>query len=226
LSKTKEVCELHLTEKNNKNLQMKELDLLKKDWQKEKNFEQVSEAEIYTMLHQKSSSIVKWILIVSIIEFVVLNGISFLLNDPKYDEFMRLHPYINYLEKFNYVVIVVFIYLFYKNFKSISVLNSSKTLIKHILKTRKIVTYYIYWNIIIGGITGALSGIEGFNAGFNSSSNQLGNEGNAVLEANCLTILIVALLIMGIIWLFYKLLYGRFLSKLKHNYSELKKIDL
>ena len=205
---------------------MKELDLLKKDWQKNNAFEQVSEVEIYKMLHKKSSSIVKWILIVSILEFVVLNGISLLLNDPKYDAFMRLHPFLNFLEKFNYFVIIVFIYLFYRNFKSISVLNSSKTLIKHILKTRKIVTYYIYWNIFIGGITGALSGVESFNEGYNSGSNQLGNKGKAVLESNCITIIVMALLIMGGIWLFYKLLYGRFLSKLKDNYIELKKIDL
>jgi len=205
---------------------MKELDLLKKDWQKNNAFEQVSEVEIYKMLHKKSSSIVKWILIVSILEFVVLNGISLLLNDPKYDAFMRLHPFLNFLEKFNYAVIIVFIYLFYRNFKSISVLNSSKTLIKHILKTRKIVTYYIYWNIFIGGITGALSGVESFNEGYNSGSNQLGNSGKAVLESNCITIIVIALLIMGGIWLFYKLLYGRFLSKLKDNYIELKKIDL
>ncbi|QBN18136.1 hypothetical protein [Flavobacterium nackdongense] len=205
---------------------MKELDLLKKDWQNNNAFEQISDIEIYKMLHQKSSSIVKWILIVSIIEFVVLNGISFLLNDPKYDAFMRMHPYINFLEKFNYVVIIVFIYLFYRNFKSISVLNSAKTLIKHVLKTRKIVTYYIFWNIIIGGITGALSFIEGFNDGYDSGSTALGNKGKTILEANCFTIIVVALLIMGIIWLFYKLLYGRFLRKLKDNYKELKKIDL
>jgi hypothetical protein len=200
---------------------MKELDLLKKDWQKNNAFEQVSEVEIYKMLHKKSSSIVKWILIISIIEFVVLNGISLLLNDPKYDAFMRLHPFISFLEKFNYAVIIVFIYLFYRNFKSISVLNSAKTLIKHILKTRRIVTYYIYWNIFIGGITGAFSGVESFNEGYNSGSDKTG-----VLEANCITVIIVALLTMAVIWLFYKLLYGRFLSKLKQNYTELKKIDL
>jgi len=205
---------------------MKELDLLKKDWQKNDTFEQVSEVDIYKMLHTKSSSIVKWILIVSILEFVVLNGISLLLNDPKYDAFMRLHPFLNFLEKFNYIVIVAFIYLFYRNFKSISVLNSSKTLIKHILKTRKIVTYYIYWNIFIGGITGALSGIEGFNEGYNTSSGLTENNKTVALEVNCISIIIVAVLIMGGIWLFYKLLYGRFLSKLKKNYNELKKIDL
>ena len=46
---------------------MEELDLLKKYWKKsEDTFEQVSEVEIYKMLHKKSSSIVKWILIISI----------------------------------------------------------------------------------------------------------------------------------------------------------------
>ena len=63
--------------KRNNNLQMKELDLLKKDWQKDTAFEQVSEVEIYKMLHKKSSSIVKWILIVSLLEFVVLNATAF-----------------------------------------------------------------------------------------------------------------------------------------------------
>ena len=202
---------------------MEELDLLKKDWQKNDAFEQVSEVEIYEMLHKKSSSIVKWILIVSILEFVVLNGIAFLLNDAKYDEFLRLHPFINFLEKFNYLVIIVFIYLFYRNYKAISVLHSSKTLIEHILKTRKIVTYYIYWNIFIGGLSGALSGIEAFNEGYSSGNLKNSKE---LIEVNYITLFIVALLIMIVIWLFYKLLYGGFLRKLKDNYEELKKIDL
>jgi DNA-binding CsgD family transcriptional regulator len=42
---------------------------IKKDWQKSDNsFNQISETEIYKMIHKKSSSIVKWILIISILE--------------------------------------------------------------------------------------------------------------------------------------------------------------
>lgn len=202
---------------------MKELDLLKKDWQKNDAFKQVSETEIYKMLHRKSSSVVKWILIVSILEFIILNGIGYLIGDRGYAKFLAMHPFINFLEKFNYIVVIVFIYLFYCNYRNISVLNSSKKLIEYILKTRKIVTYYIYWNIFIGGLSGALSGIEGFNEGYSS-----GNPKNAkeLIEVNYITLFIVALLIMGGIWLFYKLLYGGFLKKLKENYEELKKIDL
>jgi hypothetical protein len=198
---------------------MKELDLLKKDWKKNENsFEQVSEIEIYKMLHTKSSSIVKWILIVSILEFIILNGIGFLLDDKDYDTLLNLHPFISYLEKFNYFVIIGFIYIFYCNYRNISVLNSSKKLIEHILKTRKIVTYYIFWNMFIGGFSGALAGIEGWNAG-NPKKEE-------IIAINGITLLISMILLMGFIWLFYKLLYGHFLSDLKKNYAELKKLDL
>lgn len=204
---------------------MKELDLLKKDWKKNENsFEQVSEVDIYKMLHAKSSSIVKWILIVSILEFVVLNGIGLLIGDKGYSKFLALHPFINFLENFNYLVIFIFIYLFYCNYRNISVLNSSKKLIEHILKTRRIVTYYIFWNIFIGGISAAIGGIEVFNRGYNEGINSPENT-KGVLELNCITIIIMSLLIMGGIWLFYRCLYGGFLKKLKQNNEELKKID-
>jgi hypothetical protein len=205
---------------------MKELDLLKKEWKKSTNsFAQVSETEIYKMIHKNSSSVVKWILIVSILEFVILNGISFFTSDKAYDAVLALYPFLSVLEKINYLIIIVFIYCFYRNYKEISVLQSSKALIEHILKTRKTVTYYIYWNIIIGGFSGALSGVESFNNGYKAGDN-LPENSKGVLDVNYLTAIFIALLTMGFIWLFYKLLYGRFLKKLKDNYIELEKIDL
>lgn len=207
-------------------MDMEELDLLKKDWQKNAAFEQVSEVEIYKMLHMKSSSIVKWILIVSLLEFAILNGIAFFTNDKSYEEFMRSNPFMGILEKFNYLVILVFIYFFYRNYKTISVLNSSKKLIEHILSTRRIVTYYIYWNIIIGGITGAMTALQGFKDGWNSVNPNVKEKSIVVFERDYILIILMALFIMGFLWLFYKILYGRFLSKLKDNYTELKKIDL
>ena len=189
---------------------MKELDLLKKDWQKNDAFEQVSELEIYKMLHKKSSSIVKWILIVSILEFVVLNGIGYLLPDDGYDnKYPTLHPYLYLAEKLNYLIIIGFIYLFYKNYKAISVLQSSKTLIEHILKTRKIVIYYIYWNILISGYIGGFSFIDGFNTGTNLAEKPIiPSQGPAMIFA----LLFAMLFVMGFLWLFYKLLYGGFRS--------------
>ena len=107
---------------------MKELDLLKKDWQKsEASFEQLSENDIYAMLHKKSSSVVKWILIVSILEFVILNGLGWLLPDPYHSKYDELHPYLSMLEIFNYGMNLGFIVLFYKNYKNINYIYRTAT---------------------------------------------------------------------------------------------------
>ena len=143
---------------------MKELDLLKKDWKKDTNtFEQLSESEIYKMIHKHSSSLVKWILIISILEFIVLNGISFCINDKNIDKFLALHPYLEIINYLNYVVVIGFIVVFYKKYKAISVLDSSKILIEQIITTRRVVNYYIFWNVLIGGFFGAFGAIDGFN---------------------------------------------------------------
>lgn len=203
---------------------MEELDLLKKDWKKNANsFEQVSELEIYKMIHKKSSSIVKWILIISIIEFILLNGIGLLINDPNLDKFLVLHPYLNYLDSVNYIVVIGFIFIFYKNYQSISILNSSKVLIEQILKTRKVVTYYIYWNLFIGSVFGAYGVVDGFHDANLENQHQ-------ILKQNTIGYVIVIfftiLFLIAFIWTFYKLLYGILLNKLQKNYKELKKIDL
>jgi hypothetical protein len=200
---------------------MKELDLLKKDWQKsEASFEQLSEKDIYKMIHKKSSSVVKWILIVSILEFVILNGIGLLLPDPYNSKYDELHPYLSLLENLNYFVILGFILLFFKNYKTISVLNNASLLIKHILITRKIVNYYIYWNILISSYIGAFAFIDGWNNS-SSSIDNIPDQGTALI----IPFMIAMVLIMSFIWGFYKLLYGKFLKKLKDNYNELQIIE-
>ena len=66
---------------------MEELDLLKKDWKKNENsFEQVSEVDIYKMLHKKSSSIVKWIFYISLLELLFGVVLNIVLSFTKYDE--------------------------------------------------------------------------------------------------------------------------------------------
>jgi hypothetical protein len=201
---------------------MKELDLLKKDWQKsEASFEQLSEKDIYAMIHKKSSSIVKWILIVSILEFVVLNGIAFLLPDPYDSKYDELHPYLYMAEKLNYFIILGFIFLFFRNYKTISVQSNSKKLIQDILRTRKIVNYYIYWNIIISSYIGAFGVIDGWNLTGSNPKNNVPIQGIEML----ISFVFAMLIMMFIIWGFYMLLYGNFLGKLKKNYQELQKIE-
>jgi hypothetical protein len=83
---------------------MKELDLLKKDWQKNKDsFEQISEIEIYKMIHKKSSSIVKWILIISILEVLLWTSLSLIFNADDYLEKINSEGFVSYLKIFNYL---------------------------------------------------------------------------------------------------------------------------
>ena len=71
---------------------MDELDLLKKDWKKQEgSFQQISEKEIYGMLHKGSSSIVKWILIISVLELLLWSGITFLTADEEYFKTLEMY---------------------------------------------------------------------------------------------------------------------------------------
>jgi len=206
---------------------MEELDLLKKDWKKNENsFEQVSEVDIYKMLHKKSSSIVKWILIISILEVLLWTGISLVYNSDEY--FIKTHSeylieYFKYLTIFNYAVVAVFIYMFYKNYRAISTITSTKQLMKDILKTRKTVQYYVWYNL---GMM-VVSMIIGFALVFNVDPkiHELTSKGNAMILmiAFCTVCILV---FVGLFWLFYRLIYGILLRKLFRNYNELKKIDL
>ena len=202
---------------------MKELDLLKKDWKKcEASFEQVSEKEIYAMIHKKSSSIVKWILIVSILEFVVLNGIGLLLPEDHSNEFNdKFDFYINILEIFSYGITIYFVFLFFKNYKSISVISSTKELAESILKTRKTVKYYIRYNISY-----IILIMISFVAYTIYTDFITKNDFSSEMTIAIVGLLFLSVIIIALMWGFYQLIYGFLLKKLKKNYEELQKIDL
>ncbi len=209
---------------------MDELELLKKDWKRRENsFEQVTESEIYKMLHRKSSSLVKWILIVSILEvlFWIVISVLFKTDDSlkaiKPNNVLSVFEIVSYL---NYGVIAGFIYVFYRNYVKISTTASTKTLMQAILRTRKTVQYYVYYNLAILTI----SIIAGFIMAFSFSSDldalQQKMAGDMRYMIFTLVIMvIVVLLAVGVFWLFYRLLYGIMLKRLYANYKEVEKID-
>ena len=205
---------------------MKELDLLKKDWKKDKtSFEQVSEGAIYKMLHKKSSSIVKWILIISILEFIILRGSDLIvLLDDKYKKEMNVAHLYNFevvITLINFIVLIVFIALFYKNFKVINTGSSIKKLMKDILNTRKIVKYYVWYNLLLVSISSAIAVY--FEIKNNSKINLLYTKHEGLFIGVGIAIIAISILLF---WLFYKLLYGILLNKLNSNFKELSKIEL
>jgi hypothetical protein len=200
---------------------MKELDLLKKDWKKSENsFVPVSENEIYKMIHKRSSSIVKWIFVISIIEFVVLNGIGLLISDKHPQDIYGIDKYINLFQILAYGINFFFMFLFYKNYRNISATSNTKKLMESILKTRKTVKYYIGCNLIylFFMISGVFTLVIFKNHYFDNKDTL------KIIYASC-AIFAVILVIIGIVWVFYNFLYGFLLKKLKRNYAELKKMD-
>ena len=212
---------------------MEELDILKKAWQKDSHsYEQVSESEIYKMLQKKSSSIVKWILIISIIEVLFWTVISLCYNID--DHMKKQHAenmivYLKALTLFNYVVIFWFIYCFYKNYVKISTTSSTKQLMQDILNTRKTVHYYVWYNLtmivlcLIAGFAIAFV----YNPKMELLKDKMTNEiSYHILFVTLAIMLLTIVVFVGLFWLFYRLLYGILLRKLYTNYKELKKIDL
>jgi hypothetical protein len=198
------------------------LDNYKKAWSNQpEETNKLSAVDIYKMAHSKSSSIVKWIFIIGLLEFVVLNSLYFVIDmDEAYAEYkkMGLENFIFYSQIVVYAILFYFLVMFYLNYKRISTTDSTRTLMKKIIKTRKTVRNYVLFNL--GYIT--LLMIVVTVASINTNLDTLNNKQIILI---IISTLIVTLLILTVLWLFYQLLYGILLKKLNRNYKELAKLD-
>jgi hypothetical protein len=198
------------------------LDNYKKAWSNQpEETNKLSAEDIYKMAHSKSSSIVKWIFIIGILEFVVLNSLYFVIDmDEAYAEYkkMGLENFILYSQIVVYAILFYFLVMFYLNYKRISTTDSTITLMKKIIKTRKTVRNYVLFNL--GYIT--LLMIVVTVASINTNLDTLNNKQIILI---IISTLIVTLLILTVLWLFYQLLYGILLKKLNRNYKKLSKLD-
>lgn len=212
---------------------MDELDLLKKDWDKaESKYPKLTYNEIYKMILKKSSSIVKWIFIISILEFTFWIAISFLLKGSSYSgklDALNMNHILIPISIISYGVLIYFFYLFYKNYKTISATDSSKTLMENIIKTRKTVKHYVVFNLatlVVGACIGAFYSFN-HNPVF-SDKLELATASGEIFKLYAgiivVTILVLAVVI-GILLLFYWLIYGILLKRLNRNYKELKKLE-
>ena len=212
---------------------MDELDKLKNHWKKnEPDFPQISEKEIYGMLHKKSSSIVKWILIISVLEFVFWLLLSFLMKDnPNNKRIESFHmDYITIpMSLISNGIIIYFFCIFYINYKKITATDNVKNLMASILRTRKTVSNYIFVNIVYV----IFCAIVVFAMYFTNDTmlidalHRSEANGNAmVFYISYITLAVVTIgILILVVWLFYKLVYGFLLKRLYRNYEELKKID-
>ena len=211
---------------------MDELDKLKKEWQSQDNkLPKVSYNDIYKMLLKKSSSIVKWIFIISVIELLFWISLYFIIpeDNMKLMQDMGIGKILYYSNIIHFTIFGIFIFYFYKNYRSIQVTDNTKTLMSNILKTRNTVRYFVYYNVgmfILSSIV-----IDSF---FFANSNKLyevmdfaskGVPKEGFANVFIITQILVGVLVIGLLILFYWLVYGILLKRLKSNYKELQKME-
>ncbi|NNE31949.1 MAG: hypothetical protein HKN40_06220 [Winogradskyella sp.] len=210
---------------------MDELDLLKKNWTKgEEGFKSFSNTDIYTMLHKKSSSIVKTLFYISIAEFafwILVNTLPYFLSETYREKLVTSYenPLFLGLSVLSIVVILVFIYLLFKAYKSISITDNAKKLMESIFRTRKVIKYYVIFNLVMIFISIPLSLYFEFQQNI-----EFHDQVAAMNSAQTLMMLAVTVVITGVLllifWLFYRLIYGILLRRLNKNYDELKKLEV
>jgi len=207
---------------------MENLDKLKEVWKDQKNSKlQFSYDDIQKMLHKKSTSIVKWIFYISILEFCFWLLVSVLV-DTDWDKIREfgLYNFMYTLNIINYIIIFAFIVLFYKNYRVISAASTTQKLMSDILKTRKTVYNYVLYNL--GMLIFSFAVVLYFifsNADFLSKLDtaQAGSSTNTTIFMAIAIAVVIVVAIAGLLLLFYRLIYGILLKKLKQNYKELSK---
>lgn len=215
---------------------MDELDFLKKHWDKDTSYTKIKRAEIKSMLHKSSSSIVKWLLILCSIELLL--GIAlktYSIVDDNYDT--KISNWI--LEIIGTISTIVFLTLFVQEYLKIKTTINTKTLMNSILKTRNWVKLYIIVTIgliFIQFIIGIMdfSHFEAFKEGYNDGYKMGAGDNIPPPEALLTDIdntflyiifILTFLTIGGFIYLYYRLVYIRLIRKLKNNYDELVRLD-
>lgn len=210
---------------------MDELELLKKDWNKDKSdYKSYSDTELYPMLHKKSSSIVKTLFYISVAELVfwiLISYVPYFFSDKMRArlETSYENPIFTGLTIFGFLVVLLFVYLLYKSHKSISSTDNAKKLMESILRTRKVIKYYVLYNLIMIFISIPLSLYFEFNQNteFHDQVAAFDSTQMAVLVA--MVVLVTGIFLL-LIWLFYRLIYGILLKRLNRNYEELKKLEV
>jgi hypothetical protein len=195
------------------------LDKYKKTWNNQpEEAHKLSKVEIYKMAHSKSTSIVKWIFIIGMLEFLTMIPFLFMETDTKHFEEMNILWLRKALDTISCAIVAFFVIKFYLNYKSISSLDNTKTLMDKIVKTRRTVRNYIFTGLSFFAIAILVMA-------FSSINNQFINE-TPIFKIGIIAIFIfIGAIFLGLFWLFYQLLYGILLKKLNKNYKELAKLD-
>ena len=205
---------------------MKELEDLKNKWAEQDFSQSYSKEEIKNFLQKKSTHSIRWIFYLSIAEFLLY--LSFPLLVPNYLDSFDYYKSLNLYEFsiittfLGYVLLLFFMWRFFQNYKNISVANSVKNHLSAILKTRRAVNQYFYFNIAILIVFTIVVLIAALRLDKNIIALQ--EESNSFLMMIFMIGILIAI-ILGLFGLLYYFVYGRFLRPLKKNEKELLRME-
>lgn len=198
------------------------LDNYKKAWENQpEEITRISTSEIYKMTQAKSSSIVKWIFVIGLLEFAFMILSTFVFdisNDEKILVEMEIYEFVQISQYLTIPVLFYFLFLFYKNYKNISSIDNTKKLMTKIKKTRRTVRNYVIFNLLYIVYLAAI-------ITFGMVMTPQGNFENTPGWIIVLIMILVTIIMLFLFWGFYQLLYGILLNKLNRNYIELAKLD-
>ena len=213
---------------------MDELELLKKDWEtSSKNYPELNKEDLYKLIYKRSSSIVKWIFIISLLEFGFWTLISFSFRNS--EDLAKMESYhVEYittpLTVLGYAVLIYFFYVFYKNYKSISATENTKLLMERILKTRKTVKQYVIFNLVfmcISIVVGVYIELTN-NPEVLTTLSRIDSSGEGNVTVFYLIVVGLSLAAMALLTAlllgFYYVIYGLLMKRLKSNYKDLKEL--
>jgi len=212
-----------------------ELQILKSDWKKrQQNLPKLSYNEIYKMLYKKSTTIVKWIFIISIAELIFWTSLSLITPQSTHEvlDLLGLNKYLMIFNIIHYIIFIGFIVVFFKNYASIKVTDNTKQLMASILKTRKTMRFFVIYNVTGFALLLILLNLLYYFQGdllfeyFSQENGVAYQDKETFMLSFYIVNIIFGIVMLGLVLLFYRIVYGIFLKRLKKNYNELAKIEI
>ncbi|MCT2407733.1 hypothetical protein NZD88_09310 [Chryseobacterium antibioticum] len=200
---------------------MEELELLKKDWNKDKGeFKDYSENEIYSMIKHRSVSVTKTLLVIGLTEIMLWSVYGYINGE---------FPYLRIILFSGFIILTVLL------FRRLKTGKNSLSLMKNILDLRKLILGYAgisFFLIILDNLIhfdfytkDFMAGVkDGWNKGHHivthTNPESMDPElGNYALFGFCM------LVSFYLLYLIYKRTYGKILSDLRKNYRELSQAE-
>ena len=216
-----------------------DLDNFKKSWQEQEVQPKYNSTEIEAMLNKSSRNYVKYILWISIAEFLIIlcmNIYYTFLGDDS-NSFIKILARLGVqnsrelktsfgnlyliLKVISLIITAFFVVSFYHNYRKINIESNLKKLILQIIRFKKTVNLFILANILLLIVFTAVLTIFTFIV----LSQQNIHLTHPTLIRFVVGIIVMTILSIVLIWIYYRVVYGIILKRLGKNLGELQKID-